>query len=87
MVDGATRYIKLERDRQSTIDADLHKLLRMKKGVPFKRIEKLIGKLRHAATSVPTGKNMMTPINKIMQVKPSIFWWKYFPDAKQEFRD
>ena len=29
----------------------------MTKGVPFKRIEKMIGKIRHATTAVPKGKN------------------------------
>ena len=29
----------------------------------------------------------MTPINKILQVKPQIVWWKYFPAEKQTFRD
>ena len=45
MVDGAIRYIELARDKQSAIDADLHKIVRMTKGLPIKRIEKLIGKI------------------------------------------
>ena len=48
---------------------------------------KLIGKIQHAAIAVPTGKNLMTPINKILQVKPRIVWWKDFPVAKQAFQD
>ena len=44
MVDGATRCIELAWYKQSAIDADLHKILRMTKGVPFKRTEKLMGK-------------------------------------------
>ena len=40
MVDGATRCIELAWDKESAIDAELHKIMRMKKGVPFKRIEK-----------------------------------------------
>ena len=57
MVDGAIRCIELVRDKKSAIDAELHKIVRMPKGVPYKLIEELIGKTRHAATSVPTGKN------------------------------
>ena len=56
MVGGATQCIELARDNQTAIDAELHKIVRMKKGVPFKRIENLIGKIRHAATEVPSGK-------------------------------
>ena len=87
MVDGATWCIKLHWDKQSTIDAELHNIVHMTKGVPLKKIENLIGKIRHAATAVLTGKTLMAPINKILQVKPQIVRWKYFPAAKQSFRD
>ena len=86
MVDGATQFIELARYRQSVIDAELPKIVRMKKEVPFKLIEKLIGKIQHAATAVSIGQFLMTPINKILQVKLQIFWWKYFPAAKQAFQ-
>ena len=56
MVYGATRCIELARGKQSAIDTELHKIVRMTKGLPFKQIEKLIGKIRHAAIAVPTGK-------------------------------
>ena len=87
IVDGAKRCIKLARDKQSAIDADLHNTLRLTKGVPLKRIEKLIGKIRLIATAVPTGKQFMTPITKILQVKTRIVWWKDFRVAHQAFRD
>ena len=45
MVDGKTQYIKLTRDKQGEIDAELHKILRMTKGVSFKIIEKFIVKI------------------------------------------
>ena len=38
MVDGATWCIELVQDKQSVIDAELHKVVRMTRGVPFKRI-------------------------------------------------
>ena len=43
MVDGATRCIKLAQDRQSLINADLHKIVCMKKGVQFKPSQTFIG--------------------------------------------
>ena len=49
--------------------------------------QKLIGKIRHAATGVPTGMFLMTPIKKILQLKPKIVCWKYFPATKQAFQD
>ena len=44
MADGATRCIELERDKKIAIDAKMHTILRMKKGVTFKQIEKMIEK-------------------------------------------
>ena len=35
----------------------------------------------------PQRKKLMTPLLKIMQVKPRIVWWKNLPAAKQKFRD
>ena len=32
------------------------------------------------------GKKMMTPINKILQLKQQIVLWEYLPGAKQAFR-
>ena len=87
MVDGATWCIELVWDKQSVIDEELHKIVRMTKGVPFKRIEKLIEKIQHAATAVPTGVKLMTPILKILQVKQRIVRWKDLPAAKQAFQD
>ena len=45
MVDGTTWCIELVQDKPSTIDADMHKIVRIAKGVPFKQIENLIGKI------------------------------------------
>ena len=85
MVDDATWFIGLMRYNKSSIDAELRNIVRMTKGVPFKQIEKLIGKIQHAATSVPKRGKLMTSINKILQVKPQIVWWKYLSATKQAF--
>ena len=50
----------------------------MTKGVPFKRIEKLIVIIRHAATSVPTGKkiddaNLKNPAGETANSSVEIF--------------
>ena len=45
MVDGATLCIELTRDKERVIEVELHKIVRIKKGLPFKQIEKLIGKI------------------------------------------
>ena len=74
-------------DKQSKIDVDMHKIVGMTKGVPSKQTKELIGKIRHVVTAVPTGKKLMTPIKKILQVKPQIVWWKDLPAENQAFRD
>ena len=74
MVDCAIPCIKLEWDNQTVIGVELHRIVRMTKGVPFKIIKKLIGKIQHTATAVSTGKILMMPINKILQVKLRIVW-------------
>ena len=39
IADVKTRCIELAQDKKNAIDAELHKIVRMKKGVPFKKIE------------------------------------------------
>ena len=46
----------VELGRQSAIDAELHKIVHMTKGVAFKLIKNIIGKIQNAATAVPMGK-------------------------------
>ena len=57
MVDGATRCIKLARDKKTTIDAELQNIVRMKKGVPFKRIGKLLEKYNMQQQQSQRGKD------------------------------
>ena len=58
MVDGATQCIELLWDKKSAIDTDLHNILHIPKGVPFKRIEKIDWKN-------PTCSNISTNRKKI----------------------
>ena len=87
MVDCATRCIELERDNQSAIDSELHKIVCMTRGVPFKNNRKTDLKNPTCSNSSPNRKKLMTPINKILQVKPRIVRYKYFPTEKPAFRD
>ena len=45
MLDGASRCIELAEKKQDAILAEIKAVLRMKGGVPFKRFEKLLGRL------------------------------------------
>ena len=41
----------------------IKKMLRTKKGVPFKDFEETAGKIQHAAVGIPGGRGLFTPIN------------------------
>ena len=81
MFDGGTRCIELTENRQNALLDELKKVVRIKSGVPFKRMEKLVGKLRHAAIGVPAGKGLFGPINWLMAMKPAKVFWDRCPEA------
>ena len=69
-MDGATRCIELAEKKQAAILAELRRIIRVKTGVRFKDLERLVGKLRHAAIGIPEGRSLMGPINIFMAMKP-----------------
>ena len=87
VMDGATRCIELAEKKQKAILAELKTVLRIKNGVPFKRVEKLVGKLRHAAIGIPAGKALFGPINQLMGKKPRTLIWDRCPAVCEALRD
>ena len=73
--DGATRCIELAGKKQNTILRELKTILRMRRGVPFKRLEKIVGKLRHASIGIPCGKYLFGPLNQLMAQEPKRVFW------------
>ena len=55
----------------------------MKNGVPFNRLEKLVGKLRHAAVGVPAVKGLFGPFNRLMAMKPAKVFWDMCSEANE----
>ena len=55
MMDGATRCIELTEKKQTAIAKELRRMLRIKSGANFSDLERLVGKLRHAAIGTPEG--------------------------------
>ena len=86
-MDGATRCIELAEKKQAAILRELKTILRMRGGVPFKQLEKLIGKLRHAAIGIPAGKSLFGPINQLMAQKPPAIYWERCPDVRVALQD
>ena len=87
MMDGATRCIELSEKKQLAIQKELKTVMRIKTGVPYNRVEKLIGKLRHASIGIPAGKALFGPINQLIAAKPRTVHWNRYPVAQQAFQD
>ena len=86
-MDGATRCIKLAEKKQKAILTELKTVLRIRNGVPFKRVEKLVGKLKHAAIGIPAGKALFGPINQLMARKPMTLIWDCCPTVCEALQD
>ncbi len=80
--DGATWCIELVSKKVATILAELKTVLRMGRGVLFKRIQKLIGKLRHASIGIPAGRYLFSPINRFMAAEPKLVVCNSCPAAR-----
>ena len=87
IMDGATRCIELAEKKQHAILRELKTVLRLKRGVPFKRVEKVVGKLHHAAIGIPAGKALFGPVNRLMSVRPKRVLWDRCPDVAEALRD
>ncbi|KAL7533742.1 hypothetical protein ACHAWF_007944 [Thalassiosira exigua] len=87
MFDGATRCIELAAKKQEAILKELRAILRIKNGVQFNRVQKIVGKLRHAAIGIPGGKGLFGPINRLLAIEPSKVFWDRCPDARKAFDD
>ena len=87
MMDGATRCIELAEKKQAAILLELKRLLRIKNGVRFKDLERLVGKLRHAAIGIPEGRSLMGPINIFLAIKPKRIFWDRCPAVRRALQD
>ena len=59
----------------------------MKGGVPFKRFQKVVGKLPHAAIGIPQEKGLFGPVNRVLSLEPKTVFWDRCPAAKTAFQD
>ena len=83
--DGALRYIELAEKNQTAILKEITAVLRIESGVPFKRVEKLVGKLRHATIGIPDGKLLFGPINQLLEIKPKNIFWNRGPEVREKY--
>eukprot|EP00978_Attheya_sp_CCMP212_P022026 scaffold65090_cov43-Attheya_sp.AAC.1 len=76
LFDGATRCIELPADKQERMQIEIKSILCTKR-IPRKRLETIVGKLRHAAIGIPAGRGLFGPINDTL-AKPH----EWFPLSK-----
>ena len=67
--DGARRCIELPPKKLDDIVGEIKAILRLPT-IPFKRFEKIVGKLRHAAIGLPAGKGLCAPFNQTIAIHP-----------------
>ena len=73
--------------KRSRILQELNTVWRMKCGVPYKRFEKCVGKLRHTAIGIPTGQALFGPINRIVAIRPKTVFLNRCPEVLEAFQD
>ena len=86
VMDGSTLCIELAEKKQAAILKELKTVLRINRNIPFKRAQKLVGKLRHAAVGIPAGKALFVPINQLMAIEPKRIVWDRCLVARQAFQ-
>jgi len=67
--DGAKRCIELPPKKLDAITMELRSILRLKY-MPYKRFERVVGKLRHAAIGLPAGRGLCAPFNRTISSHP-----------------
>ena len=69
--DGARRCIELPVKKLDAIISELKMILRLP-AIPYKRFERLVGKLRHAAIGLPAGRGLCAPFNRTVSAQPKM---------------
>jgi hypothetical protein len=76
--DGLAKTLWLEDAKRAHLLTILHGWLRLSRtgtvGIPFKEFESVITKIRHAFTAIPAGRGLLTPCNKMLQMKPPVVY-------------
>jgi hypothetical protein len=71
IVNGVGQTVQLAKKKAGAIIKELARLIKWKI-IPLKRVEKIVGKLIHACTILPTSKSLLTPIYRSMASQPSM---------------
>jgi hypothetical protein len=76
--DGLAKTLWLENAKRAYLLTVLHGWLCSSRtgtvGIPFKEFESVIAKIRHAFTAIPAGRGLLTPCNKMLQMKRPVVY-------------
>ena len=72
--DGNNKTVWLEQDKRDALITILSGWLRASRaqhtGIPFAEFRSVIAKLRHAFTTIPAGRGLLSPFNRVLAVEP-----------------
>ena len=73
--DGVEKTVWLEEDKRDAILTVLAGWLRSSQdknfGIPFSEFQSVISKIRHAFITIPAGRGLMSPFNKLLRLQPN----------------
>ena len=73
--DGVNKTVWLEEDKRDAILIVLTGWLRAGQdknfGIPFSEFQSVISKIRHAFITIPAGRGLMSPFNKLLRLQPN----------------
>ena len=76
--DGVNKTLWLEEAKRAVLLTILQGWIRSSKrgttGIPFKEFETVVQKVRHAFIAIPAGRGLLSPCNKIIQMRPAVVY-------------
>jgi len=76
--DGKRKTMWLEEEKRAKLLTILHSWLRagsLNRGIPFGEFESVIAKVRHAFTTLPGGRGLLSPYNRLLKKRPPVVYF------------
>jgi hypothetical protein len=85
-LEGLARTVTLPPKKADAICEEISRILK-KKRVPLKRLEKIVGRIMHAAWILPTSKALMTPVYQSYRQRPAIVGLRWNAELRYALAD
>jgi hypothetical protein len=75
--DGRNKTLWLEEEKRAKLLTILHSWVwseKLNRGIPFKEIESVVARLRHAFIALPGGKGLLSPCNRLLKLRPQVVY-------------